>query len=164
MSLYTYYIDKYEIIHHIYIYIYYIYIYIIYIYYIYIYYIYIYIYCESQLSSLAEVDHCERSENRGSGGRWPQNRSFWGTSPANSGGLGSRFWGRCTMWQLGDGGLRFPLVRPSTCIGGPGMEGKMKQERSQNIRKAMEELEKINGKGNRRRKCMVRIGVPGRGV
>ena len=37
----------------------------------------------------------------------------------------------------------------------------MKQERSQNIRKAMEELEKINGKGNGRRKYVVRIGVPG---
>ena len=48
--------------------------------------------------------------------------------------------------------------------GATGMEGKMKQERSQNIRKAMEELEKTNGKGNGRRKDMARIGVPGRGV
>ena len=40
----------------------------------------------------------------------------------------------------------------------------MKQERSQNIRKAMEELERIYGKGMGRRKYMVRIGVPGRGV
>ena len=48
--------------------------------------------------------------------------------------------------------------------GATGMEGKMKQERSQSTRKAMEELEKINGKGNARRKYMVRIGVPGRGV
>ena len=37
----------------------------------------------------------------------------------------------------------------------------MKQERSQNIRKTMEELEKINGKGNGRRKYMVRIGGAG---
>ena len=63
------------------------------------------------------------------------------------------------MWQLGDGGLRFPVHWGAT-----GVEDKMKQERGQNIRKAMEELEKINGKGNGRRKYMVGIGVPGRGV
>ena len=69
------------------------------------------------------------------------------------------------MWQLGDGGLRLP-PGPSIDVhwGATGIEGKMNQERSQNIRKAMEELEKINGKGNGRRKYMVRIGVPGRGV
>ena len=45
------------------------------------------------------------------------------------------------MWQLGDGGLRFP-PGPSIDVhwGATGMEGKMKQERSQSIRKAMEEL------------------------
>ena len=50
------------------------------------------------------------------------------------------------MWQLGDGGLRFP-PGPSIDVhwGATGMEGRMKQERSQNRRKAMEELEKING-------------------
>ena len=66
------------------------------------------LYYESQLSSLAEVAHCERSENRGSGGRWLENWPFWGSFPTNSGGLGGRFWGGCTRWQLGDGGLRFP--------------------------------------------------------
>ena len=79
---------------------------------------------------------------------------FWGSSPTNSGGLGGRFWGRCTRWQLGDGGLRFP-PGPSIDVhwGATGMAGKMKQERSQNIRKAMEELEKIGvrlSKGARR--------------
>ena len=68
------------------------------------------------------------------------------------------------MWQLGDGGLRLP---PGPFInvrwGATGMEGKRKQKR-QNRRKAMEELEKTNGKGNGRRKDMARIGVPGRGV
>ena len=66
------------------------------------------LYYESQLSSLAEVAHCERSENRGSGGRSYRNGSFWGKSPPNSGGHGGRFWGWCTRWQLGDGGVRFP--------------------------------------------------------
>ena len=69
------------------------------------------------------------------------------------------------MWQLGDGGLRSP-PGPSIDVHwkAMGMEDKMKQERSQNIRKAMEELEKTNGKMNGRRKYMVRIRVPGRGV
>ena len=70
--------------------------------------IYIYIYYESQLSSLAEVAHCERSENRGSGGQPCREGQIWGKSPPNSGGHRGRFCGSCTRWQLGDGGVRFP--------------------------------------------------------
>ena len=79
-------------------------------------------YHESQLSSLAEVAHCERSGTRGWGGRWLPEGPFWGSSRTNWRGLGGRFWGLCTRWQLGDGGLRFP----------PG----------ENIRQAVEEFEK----------------------
>ena len=58
-----------------------------------------------------EVAHCERSENRGSGGRWLKTwtilRHFHLIGVASVVDF-ERFWGWCARWQLGDGGVRFP--------------------------------------------------------
>ena len=81
-----------------------------------------------ELSSLAEVAHCERSENRGSGGQRAETSQFEAVPQP----FGVRWSVLRPMYQvqLGDGGVRFP---PGPCMdvhwGG------------QNRRKAMEELE-----------------------
>ena len=55
-----------------------------------------------------------------------------------------RFWGWCTRWQVGDGGVRFR--RP---LGEIGMEGKMMEKSSKTMEKTMEKLREWKDKINR---------------
>ena len=84
---------------------------------------------ESQLSSLAEVAHCERSENRGSGGQRAETSQFEAV-PQPFGVATVVGFAANVPGQLGDGGVRFPT--------GPCMDVHWG---GQNRRKAMEKLE-----------------------
>ena len=90
-------------------------------------YIYIYIfilYYESQLSSLAEVAHCERSENRGSGGQRAETSQFEAVHQPFGVATVVGFAANVPGGNWVTVGFDSPLVRAWTCIGGVKTEEK----------------------------------------
>ena len=79
---------------------------------------------------MAEVAHCERSENRGSGGRRAETRPFEAVPQPFGVATVVGFAANVPGGNWVTVGFDSPLVRPWTCIDGEG-------------RRAMEELENI---------------------